>query len=175
MADLYEVLGFTESDRENITQDQIRKAYLKLVLKHHPDKGGDETNFKKICNAYTILYDSEKRKQYDEGNNTYQFDEAESNDFADRQRIIISQLLSAITKIEPEYLKATTILGGAASLILGIFTFFTEDKFDTGFRSGVAISISSLAPQILSLVDEEYREAAGIYLQQFIDNIIPTN
>jgi DnaJ homolog subfamily A member 2 len=45
---LYEVLG-VEKDADN---KEIKKAYRKLAVKHHPDKGGDEHLFKEINAAY---------------------------------------------------------------------------------------------------------------------------
>jgi molecular chaperone DnaJ len=57
----YHILGV----ESNATQDEIKKAYRKLALKHHPDKGGDEEKFKEISEAYTILSDEEKRQKYD--------------------------------------------------------------------------------------------------------------
>ena len=59
--DLYQILNV---DR-NSTQDELKKAYKKLCIKHHPDKGGDEQEFKKISEAYNILKDPEKRQTYD--------------------------------------------------------------------------------------------------------------
>ena len=50
----------------NSNQDDIKKAYRKLAIRHHPDKGGDEAKFKEISRAYEILSDPEKRKQYDQ-------------------------------------------------------------------------------------------------------------
>lgn len=58
---LYETLGVAK-DAESST---IKKAYRKLAVKHHPDKGGDEAKFKEISAAYEILSDSEKREKYD--------------------------------------------------------------------------------------------------------------
>lgn len=58
----YDVLGIPK----NSTQEQIKKAYRKLSLKYHPDKtGGDDTKFKELNEAYTILGDEQKRKEYD--------------------------------------------------------------------------------------------------------------
>lgn len=54
----------------NATQDEIKKSYRKLATKYHPDKNpGDasaEEKFKEINQAYSVLSDPEKRKQYDQ-------------------------------------------------------------------------------------------------------------
>lgn len=63
--DYYEVLGVK---KDSSTQD-IKKAYRKMAMKYHPDRNkGDkeaEEKFKKISEAYAVLSDPEKRKQYD--------------------------------------------------------------------------------------------------------------
>jgi DnaJ-class molecular chaperone len=51
--------------QKDASQDEIKKVYRKLAVKHHPDKGGDPEQFKKITEAYTILSDNNKRKEYD--------------------------------------------------------------------------------------------------------------
>jgi len=58
---LYETLGVEKT----ATDKEIKKAYRKLAVKHHPDKGGDEAKFKEISAAYEILSDSDKREKYD--------------------------------------------------------------------------------------------------------------
>ncbi len=64
--DYYEVLGLSK----NATQDEIKKAYRKLAKEHHPDKGGDETIFKEIAEAYEVLSDKTKKEQYDKHGHT---------------------------------------------------------------------------------------------------------
>ncbi|MBN3271770.1 DJB14 protein, partial [Polyodon spathula] len=62
--DYYEVLSVTKEANE----EELKKAYRKLALKFHPDKNhapGATDAFKKIGNAYAVLSNSEKRKQYD--------------------------------------------------------------------------------------------------------------
>jgi molecular chaperone DnaJ len=63
--DYYETLGVAK----NATKEEIKKAYRKLALKYHPDKGGtkeDELKFKEVNEAYNILSNDEKRKSYDQ-------------------------------------------------------------------------------------------------------------
>lgn len=59
--DYYQTLGV---DR-NATQDEIKKAYRSLAMKHHPDRGGDATAFQQIQEAYATLSDDQKRAGYD--------------------------------------------------------------------------------------------------------------
>ena len=64
--DYYAVLGVPAS----ATQDEIKKKYRKLAAKHHPDKNPNDPKaaetFKEISEAYQVLGDAEKRKQYDQ-------------------------------------------------------------------------------------------------------------
>ena len=49
----------------NATTEEIKKHYRKYALLHHPDKGGDEEQFKLILEAYETLMDPILRHQYD--------------------------------------------------------------------------------------------------------------
>lgn len=61
MGNFYETLGVSK----NATSEEIKKAYRKLAMSEHPDKGGDAERFKKISEAYDVLSDPHKKKQYD--------------------------------------------------------------------------------------------------------------
>ena len=64
--DYYEVLGVIKS----ASSDDIKKAYRKLALKHHPDKNkgnkASEAKFKEASEAYHVLSDKERRRNYDQ-------------------------------------------------------------------------------------------------------------
>lgn len=63
--DYYKILGVDKTS----SQTEIKKAYRKLALKYHPDKNkgdkGSESKFKEISEAYAVLSDAEKKRQYD--------------------------------------------------------------------------------------------------------------
>ncbi|MGA1864990.1 MAG: DnaJ C-terminal domain-containing protein [bacterium] len=64
--DYYKTLGIDKK----ASKEEIKKAYRKLALKYHPDRNKDnpqaEEKFKEINEAYAVLSDPEKRKQYDQ-------------------------------------------------------------------------------------------------------------
>ena len=76
MNNYYEILEVSK----DANQDEIKKAYKKLAKKFHPDinkESGAEEKFKKINEAYEVLSDETKRKEYDQklnsSNNSYSY------------------------------------------------------------------------------------------------------
>jgi DnaJ family protein A protein 2 len=61
MSALYETLGVGK----HATSHDIKRAYRKLAMQNHPDKGGDSEQFQKITAAYEILSDETKKRRYD--------------------------------------------------------------------------------------------------------------
>ena len=65
MSDFYSVLGVAKT----ATPDEIKRAFRRLSMEHHPDKNGnsEESNraFQEINEAYNVLSDPEKRGNYD--------------------------------------------------------------------------------------------------------------
>eukprot|EP00667_Euglena_gracilis_P003766 EG_transcript_3776 len=75
---LYKVLELSE----DATAAEIKNAYRRLAMKHHPDKCNDDQgdSFKNISNAYQILSDVSKRARYDaEGDDSLEFFEQEED------------------------------------------------------------------------------------------------
>lgn len=71
--DYYKILGVEKGSSE----EEVKKAYRKLAMEHHPDKNQgnieSENKFKEISEAYDVLSDSNKRKNYDMGGSNQQF------------------------------------------------------------------------------------------------------
>jgi molecular chaperone DnaJ len=63
----YEILGIDKK----ADKDEVKKAFRKLAQKYHPDKGGNEAKFKEITEAYSILSDEKKRREYDSYGQTF--------------------------------------------------------------------------------------------------------
>jgi len=63
--DHYSTLGVAK----NATDKELKAAYKKASMKHHPDRGGDENKFKEINEAYSTLKDPQKRGMYDHQQN----------------------------------------------------------------------------------------------------------
>lgn len=75
--DHYNTLGL----QRGATQEEIKKAYRSMAMKHHPDRGGDEKKFKEISAAYEVLGDPQKKQMYDMG-----VDPSNQQDFGFHQR-----------------------------------------------------------------------------------------
>ena len=61
--DYYNTLGISKSASEA----DIKAAYRKMAMKHHPDRGGDEKKFKEVTEAYETLSDPQKKQMFDMG------------------------------------------------------------------------------------------------------------
>jgi DnaJ family protein A protein 2 len=67
--DLYGVLDVSK----DATSEEIKKAFRKLSMKHHPDRGGETGKFQAINEAYETLSDSHKKRMYDAGPSMHMF------------------------------------------------------------------------------------------------------
>src|SRR3990167_3221987 len=81
--DYYQILGVTKGASES----EIKKAYRKLALEHHPDRNkGDkasEEKFKEVTKAYEVLSDPQKKQAYDQfGHAAFEGGAGQGNPFA---------------------------------------------------------------------------------------------
>jgi len=60
MKDYFKILGI----EEGASDDDIKKAFRSLAMKHHPDRGGDQAKFQEIQEAYAVLSDPQKRAEW---------------------------------------------------------------------------------------------------------------
>ncbi|HWQ69545.1 MAG TPA: DnaJ domain-containing protein [Patescibacteria group bacterium] len=92
--DYYATLGVSEQ----VTEEELRKAYRRLALQHHPDKNpGDPRageRFKAISEAYAVLMDQQKRRQYDAFRQTQAGAGGPADGFQYSQEEIFRDLLS---------------------------------------------------------------------------------
>jgi len=87
MKTLYDIFSLTQK----ASQEDIKKQYRKLVMEYHPDKGGDSTKFKELTEAYKILSDVKRRKQYDDEMFPVDFSSYKTDDlfdFSERDSIL---------------------------------------------------------------------------------------
>lgn len=81
--DYYSILGVPRT----ASQEEIKRAFRKLAMQHHPDKGGNEEMFKQINEAYDTLGNPQKRSQYDNPQPQFRFNHTDfyngMNPFAD--------------------------------------------------------------------------------------------
>jgi curved DNA-binding protein len=73
--DYYSILGVNR----NATPEEIKKAYRKQAMQHHPDRGGDQEQFKRITEAYDILSSSDKKAAYDNPGPQFNFNSQHFN------------------------------------------------------------------------------------------------
>jgi DnaJ-class molecular chaperone len=59
--DYYQILGVPR----NASEDDIKRAFRKQAMQHHPDRGGDQNRFQEINEAYATLSDPKRRAEYD--------------------------------------------------------------------------------------------------------------
>tara|TARA_B100000497_G_scaffold125459_1_gene161980 strand:+ start:256 stop:1128 length:873 start_codon:yes stop_codon:yes gene_type:complete len=84
--DYYSTLGVSK----NASDKELKQAYKKASMQHHPDRGGDENKFKEINEAYSTLKDPHKRGMYDHqqtaGQGGFNFNQQNQSGFEEAMR-----------------------------------------------------------------------------------------
>ena len=84
--DYYSTLGVSK----NASDKELKQAYKKASMQHHPDRGGDEAKFKQINEAYSTLKDPQKRGMYDHqqngGGQAFNFNQQQRGGFEEAMR-----------------------------------------------------------------------------------------
>ena len=156
MQDYYQILGLTRS----ASSDDIKRSYRKLASQHHPDKGGDKGRFQEIEEAYRILSDPEKRREYDNPNiHINHFDHSPNFDFDSiysmfgakvdpRERMRPVQRLTLWLRLEDIVRKGTR----QAVIATRSGTSTIDIDVPTGVEDGEMIRYQGLAPNGQDLV-----------------------
>lgn len=136
----YDTLGVTKTS----TQEEIKSAYRKLVMVHHPDKGGDKQKFIDISAAYDTLGDPRKRAEYDNppSNPFEQF--GFSFDISDFHEIFGTQVQrnkSIRTVVDLDFLETLNTKSVTVSIPLSSGTESVDLEVPAGVENGAMVSL----------------------------------
>lgn len=145
--DYYSILGVAKT----ASSDEIKTAYRKLAKEHHPDRtGGDDSQFKKINEAYDTLKDPQRRQIYDrpQTQKQYQYNTQNMNDiyeafFGQRRAMRKNADIAISVKIELEEVLSGKDIIGRYKLHSGKDEVATI-KIPPGVESGVTMRYHGL-------------------------------
>ena len=153
--DLYATLGVARG----ATDDDIKRAYRKLALKHHPDKlrgtSGPEKEasdaiFKRVSFAYSVLSDASKRKYYDENGDTGELD-VTPEDFVRTFQVMMAEMMGGVSVKQ-----MVAGLSRAELAAMPPFPFpkelFPEGTFPEGMRFS-SEGLAGLPPQVEAMLE----------------------
>lgn len=151
MKDYYGILGV---DRK-ASADDIKRAYRKLASQHHPDKGGDTSQFQQIEEAYRILSDPQQRAAYDNPRpqtHSFEFGDGSPFDFQSIFNMFGTQFQQSA---RPRYSRMTLWIslldvakGGRRTVSVGTQqgVHAVEIEIPTGIEDGQSVQYARLAP-----------------------------
>jgi DnaJ-class molecular chaperone len=138
----YEILGV----KEEATEEEIRKAYRKLALKWHPDKHVEkkqeaENKFKSISEAYSVLSDAEKKREYDNMRRFGVRRQGERAHYDFESHFDPYDIFKNFFKNDP--FADDDFFGGRGSMFKNFGGFEFDDRFESNFGSGGFSSFNS--------------------------------
>lgn len=157
MTDHYQTLGVERT----ATADEIKRAYRRLAMRHHPDKGGDAARFVEIQTAYDVLGDAQKRAAYDNPRPNFgpgfqgqagQFDFQNIFDvfgarFSQQQRPSRAQMTMWITLPDVAQTTRKTVSVGTPQ-----GTQVVDIEIPAGIEDGDSVQYSGIAPGGMDLI-----------------------
>lgn len=171
MEDLYKELGV----EKNATAEEIKKAYRNLAFKYHPDRNPDdkvaEEKFKKINEAYSVLGDETKRRQYDSfgsgyGNQGYGYGYGTNSGNSSSQGGYYGNNAGGFD--EDEFWK---VFGGrnAGTSYQGRYTYHNDEDYYASYtrKDGVSMFISALGQIVIGF--------GSVMLIPFVRWVFPLN
>lgn len=179
MKDYYNILGVART----ATAEEIKQAYRRAAMRHHPDRGGDEVQFKEIEEAYRVLGDAAQREAYDNPARPFQFQNFGSDagghhfDFNEifsmfGQRFGPGPGMNATARIALWINLEDVAQGGPRIINLGTPRGQTnvEIEIPTGVEDGASVRYPGLAPGGVDLV-VQYRVRPHAIWQRDGDNV----
>ena len=149
----YEMLGVDQY----ATAEEIKKSYRELAKKHHPDKGGNEEEFKKINEAYSILSNDEKRMNYDRD---FFFINARQKAFEEQQKRALDIYQTLVITLKECYTGASKKVRLGGNVI--------DIEIPKGANNGFTVKIAGQGNRFKDLIGD-------MYIRIYVDNSYNTS
>lgn len=146
----------------------IKKAYYRLALIHHPDKGGDENIFKQIGHAYYVLSNPNRKAEYDEmlrrGESTAEFTVKTYKDF----NSVVDELFANTKQEFADREQEETNIKLSSKSVPAFFTMFNPECLQTRYFYivGASINISKCAGELRDDIPAQEIHASFQHLEE---------
>lgn len=145
MQNHYQTLNLSDT----ATQEEVKAAYRKLAMKHHPDRGGDPEKFKEINTAYSIIGDEKQRQSYDQS--LKQRTRTSDHGFGDWSSFFDADMSSMFNEFSKRQQQSSTIK--TVALDVPIKDILTGKSFDISIKgTQFPISVPKMFPDNESII-----------------------